>query len=99
MSNEESLEERTAKLLAAVVDRKTFLEFLDALIEEREAAEMMERERPKYYAYGGALAWQNSTISSFLAAASVYLGEGHFNEAELTWQAMARFLWYGKIYE
>jgi hypothetical protein len=88
-------------LLTKVVDRKSFIEFVTALAEERAEAERMEREEPIRYQLGGALNWQNGDISSFLDAALAGF-EADRSLAELkapTWRNFAEFLYSGKIYE
>jgi hypothetical protein len=90
-------------LLDGVVDQDTFIEFVDALADEREKAEQMEREDPVGYQYrlGGALNWQNGDISSFLNAAIRYFEEGKFHQPEEvpSWKMFAEFLYFGKIIE
>jgi len=91
------------KALERVTDRKSFIAFVGALIAERELAEQLERERPEYYKYGGALGWQNSAISSYLSAALAEIedsGPPHTQTSEAaSWRAFAEFLYMGKIYE
>jgi hypothetical protein len=100
MSDDESLTRRTVELLHAVIDQESFNAFLDALIEEREAADVLERERPEYYRYGGAMDWQNSSISSYLSAASTYFEIPRESVGtQPSWRNLAEFLWLGKIYE
>jgi hypothetical protein len=94
---------KVIEALDKVKDRESFVAFVWALIEEREQAEKLEREKPGYFSYGGALGWQNSTISSYLSAAlscvedSESLGENISEEP--SWRAFAEFLYSGKIYE
>ena len=94
---------KVVELLENVRDRESFVAFVQSLIEEREQAEKLENERPEYWKCGGALAWQNSSISSYLGAAlscvedSESLAE-HISE-EPSWRAFAEFLYCGKIYE
>jgi len=89
------------EILDKVTDKDSFLEFLEALISEREEADELEKSEPEKWAYGGANGWQNSSISSFLECASCFFLEDphrHSGE-ELSWKDMAEFLYYGKIYE
>ena len=89
------------ELLDRVVDRKSFVEFVTALAEERDEAERMERAEPVRYQLGGAHGWQNGSISSFLYAALEYFESKPFHqpEAEPSWKILTDFLYYGKIYE
>jgi len=89
------------ELLSKIVDRKSFVEFVTALAEERAEAEVMEREEPKRYQLGGAHNWQNGSISSFLyaALASFDSYRGLEDENVPNWQTFAKFLYSGKIYE
>jgi hypothetical protein len=84
-----------------VTDRKSFIEFVTALAEEREEAERMEREEPSRYQLGGAHNWQNSSISSFLhAALACFDAHQASKSGEVPdWQTFATFLYSGKIYE
>jgi len=92
-----SLEE----LLDEVVDRDTFLAFVEALRAEREEAERMELAEPDRYRLGGAMNWQNGDISTFLDAALNYFepSPGHQPEDSPSWRMFAEFLYFGKIYE
>jgi hypothetical protein len=56
MKDGESLKRRSFELLEAVHDRSSFLEFLWAFVEEREAAESLEREFPQYLRWSARLA-------------------------------------------
>jgi hypothetical protein len=87
--------------LDLVVDRETFLDFVATLAREREEAERMERDEPERYMLGGALDWQNSTISTFLDAAAECLiaNRDRDSSGEPSWKAFAEFLYGGKIYE
>lgn len=92
-----SLEE----LLDSVVDRETFVAFVQALASEREEAERMERADPVRFQLGGALNWQNGDISSFLWASLEYFEPRPFHQPEdpPSWRTFAEFLYFGKIYE
>ena len=89
------------ELLDLVIDRDSFIQFLDALISDREKAESIENDNPKKYRWSGANSWQNTTISSFLEAASVYFMEEsqRHNGNACEWKDLADFLYFGKIYE
>jgi hypothetical protein len=84
--------------LENVKDKETFVEFLNALIEDRSKAEEIEQENVQNYKSGGAaLGWHNTNIESFLQSALVWLVDSDKNEA--SWKLMAEFLYSGKIYE
>jgi ribosomal protein L40E len=89
------------ELLDRVIDRKSFVEFVTALAEERGEAEQMERDEPVRYQLGGAHNWQNGSISSFLYASLAYFDSKPFHEPESapSWKMLADILYYGKIYE
>lgn len=86
------------ELLESVHDRASFLAFVEALAAERTEAERLEAEDPVRYQLGGALGWQNSSISNFLSCAVAGM-EAHPAEQQATWKQFAEFLWLGKIYE
>jgi hypothetical protein len=88
-------------LLSKVMDRKSFVDFVTALAEERGDAERMKREEPNRYQLGGAHNWQNGDISSFLDAALTGFEANRSSEKlnEPTWRTFAEFLYFGKIYE
>lgn len=88
--------------LENVKDKASFMTFVEALADEREQAEKMERENPVYYQLGGALDWQNGNISAFLRAGLECFEERPLKEsvsAEPSWRGFAEFLYFGKIYE
>jgi hypothetical protein len=91
------------ELLDRVVDRATFLDFVQALIEDREDEVQKEREQPSSPCGSGANGWQNGTIEAFLDASLRWAEDSSDNEDGLpeqpSWQAFADFLYCGKIYE
>ncbi len=89
------------QLLDNVVDRDSFIAFVTALAEEREAAEQLERGEPGRYQLGGAHNWQNGSISAFLYASLAYFDAKPFHTPESipSWRMIAEILYYGKIYE
>lgn len=89
------------ELLDEVVDRDSFIAFVNALAAERLEAEEMERDEPVRYQLGGAHNWQNGTISSFLYGGLAYFDPKpvHQPEAAPSWKMLADFLYHGKIYE
>lgn len=93
--------EQTSLSPDEVNDRKSFIRFVSALIEDRKSAEAKEKEAPEAYRLGGANNWQNTTISSYLECALAGAEEqddwGDSNTS--SWRDLALFLYLGKIYE
>ena len=89
------------ELLDNVKDRNSFIEFVQALADEREKAQEIERANPKAYMVDGALNWKNGDISSFLYATLEYFEYRPFHTPEQnpSWKMFAEFLYFGKIYE
>ena len=84
--------------LENVKDKETFVEFINALIEDRSKAERLEQQNiENYKSAGAALGWHNTNIESFLQAALVWLVDSDRNE--VSWKLMAEFLYSGKVYE
>jgi hypothetical protein len=89
--------------LDKVVDRGTFLIFVQALIDDRLGEVAKEKEKP-YDPYGpGANGWENGKIEDFLFAALRWEEDSLDREGGLpqqpSWHAFAAFLYCGKIYE
>jgi hypothetical protein len=59
----------TDDLLERVTDKQTFIEFVQALADERERAQEIENNHSNVYIMDGALGWKNGDIPSFLCAA------------------------------
>ena len=98
----EDSDRKVFEYLENVKDKQTFIVFVEALAEERERAEQLEKENPIRYQLGGALDWQNGDISSFLWAGLESFEEGALRPApsdEPSWKTFAEFLYFGKIYE
>lgn len=83
--------------LENVTDRETFIEFVNALIEDRSNAEGLEQQNIENYQSGSALGWQNTNIESYLQSALVWLVDS--DRKEVSWKLMAEFLYSGKIYK
>lgn len=88
-------------LLEQVVDKESFIRFAEALADERERAQAVEKANLKTYVVDGAFDWKNSDISNFLYAALSYFESGpyHQPEEQPSWKMFAEFLYSGKIYE
>jgi len=85
----------------SVIDRESFIRFVQALAADREEAERLEKADPKQYQWGGANDWQNGSISSFLecALAGSEAQDNWGSAAGPSWKDLAVFLYLGKIYE
>lgn len=83
--------------LENVNDKKTFVEFVNALIEERSQAERIEQQGIEKYKSRTALGWHNTNLESFLQSALVWLVDS--DREDVSWKLMAEFLYSGKIYE
>lgn len=101
-SDMENDENTLAHYLEKVSDRETFIEFVWALIRDREETIVRENQAPESHRGYGAFGWQNDTIESYLAAALACV-EAHANRDDIlkepSWKAFAEFLYVGKIYE
>ena len=92
------------EMAKAVCDEKSFLEFVNALIDDRVSAVKAEREKPSSPYGPDAGGWENTSIEDFLAAAAAWAESSNFGlnqglAASNTWQRFATFLYVGKIYE
>ncbi|MGA3081688.1 MAG: hypothetical protein ABSD44_09945 [Terracidiphilus sp.] len=90
--------------LKAVVDSKSFLEFVRALIADREDEIQKEKICPSSPYGPGANGWENGSIEAFLDAAVSWAEATNFGErrkdlADNPWRQFAEFLYLGKIYE
>jgi hypothetical protein len=90
-------------LLDQVHDRESFLEFVRALAYDRQDSVARERESPSSPYGPDAGGWENTTIEAYLDAAVSWAEDaaksGRGLPEEPSWQAIARFLHCGKIYE
>jgi hypothetical protein len=94
------------ELLNKVHDDKSFLSFVQALVEDRTDEVEKEKKQPSSPFGRGANGWENGTIEAFLGAATAWATSmdfgrnrknGTFNEN--SWNQFAHFLYAGKIYE
>lgn len=85
--------------LENVTDKKSFIEFVNAMIEDRSQAENVEQRNIENYKMTAepALGWHNTNIESFLQSALVWLVDS--DKDDVSWKLMAEFLYSGKIYE
>jgi hypothetical protein len=85
--------------LESVVDEKSFLIFVEALAEEREASEALPESLDGFRGE-----WANQTIAQFLRAASAWANDSAFAQRPgpkpgNPWRLFAAFLWAGRGYE
>lgn len=91
-----------SELLEKVVDRKTFVDFVVALIKDRQEFENLYKLNPEKYKWSAPLGWENGSIDTYLDGALACFEDGKWKEEcpdEITWRKMAEFLYGGKIYE
>lgn len=89
-----------------VCDRATFLEFVEAVIREREKSVEAERGavNPAPYLAPDSEGWYNTTIEGYLETAHAWTKDVQratpeaFPE-EPEWKVFAAFLYMGKVYE
>ena len=77
------------ELLEKVEDRKSFIEFIGALIQDRNHASQIEKSKTEEYRFNGAYDWQNLTIQDYLEAAVRWLEDITWkdeNPNEITWK-------------
>ena len=90
--------------LECVKDEATFLEFVRALVKDREEEIAQEGIRPSPPFGPGARGWENGTIEAFLEAAAAWAEDTSFGDSQglrnaSPWKRFAVFLMCGKIYE
>jgi hypothetical protein len=89
--------------LDKVVDQESFLEFVRALMADREDEVRKERENPSNPYSRGWNGWENITIEGFLESAIAWAEDSNFGEniepIANHWKKFALFLYGGKIYE
>jgi len=88
------------ELIKKVSDEKSFLTFVQALIEDRS----LENPNSIDIAGRGSRGWENHSIETFLEAAhawaeSTNVGSSQGMSNDSPWKRFAAFLYCGKIYE
>ena len=88
-------------LLEDVTDRKSFLSFVRALMEDRLDEVKQENISPSSPYGPGCNGWENGTIESYLEAAIAWAETtvGADLAGEPSWRSFAEILYAGKIYE
>lgn len=88
------------ELSEKVHDEATFIQFLTALMKDREREIAIENDAPSSPYGAGALGWQNITIEDFLESAIAWAGDsGQNTEQKNPWLRVAQILHAGKTYE
>jgi len=87
-----------------VYDQRTLLEFVAALIADRDDEVAKEVRTPSSPYGAGANGWENGTIEAFLDAGRRWAESTNFGETQglsgaNPWRQFASFLCCGKIYE
>jgi len=87
-----------------VHDQKSLLDFVRALIADREDEIAKEQVNPSNPCGPGANGWENTTVEDVLEAASRWAEDTDFGQSvglppENPWCQFAAFLYLGKIYE
>lgn len=85
--------------LDSVRDRETFLDFVWALVKDREDSVKKEEADPSSPFEPDANGWENITIERFFEAALAWATDSGKLPEEASWKAFAEFLYCGKIYE
>jgi hypothetical protein len=90
-----------SELEDAVCDDKPSLEFVVALVRDREQSIEAEKQNPSSPYGPDAGGWENTSISSFLEAALAWAEASQFGRIPATnpWKRFTCFLHPGKIYE
>ena len=97
-------DESLASLLATVNSERSLLDFIAALVKDREDAVAAERENPRNPHGPDAGGWQNTSIEGFLGCAASWAEATNFGLTQgllpdNPWKRFAVFLFRGKIYE
>ena len=82
-----------------VHDEKSFIEFLTALMKDRELEAEKEKIKPSSPYEAGALGWQNLTIEGFLESAVAWAEATKDSPESNPWKRAAQIIHAGKTYE
>lgn len=88
-------------LLDQVKDEQSFLEFVRALLADKEDEDQKQKENPANPHSHGWNGWQNDTIAAFLDSAIAWAKDNKSAEwlEANPWKKCALFLYAGKFYE
>jgi hypothetical protein len=87
------------KLLEAVDSKETFIEFTQALKNDKIDEEKKEKIYPSSPYGPGANGWENSSIEMFLDAMEAFAQDSHLIDEQPSWKNFALLLYAGKFYE
>lgn len=87
------------KFVEQVVDRQTFVEFLEILAEDWFYEQETEQLNPSSPYGAGALGWEHGTIGNFIEAAARYARDSSVPPNPNPWRAAAEIILRGKGYE
>jgi len=82
-----------------VHDEESFIEFLTALMKDRELEAKKEEAHPSSPYEPGAPGWQNLTIEAFLESAVAWAEATKENTESNSWKRAAQIIHAGKTYE
>ena len=90
------------EFIERVVDRATFVEFLEILSEDWFNEREIEKVQPSAPYSAGALGWEHGTIGDYLGAAAAFGGQEGASADPVhdnPWRAAAEIILGGKSYE
>lgn len=85
--------------LEDVKDKETFLNFIRALIEDRQDSIEKEKIHPSSPFGPDVNGWENITVERFFEAALAWATDSGQLSEEPSWYNFAQFIYCGKIYE
>lgn len=86
-------------LLEKVNSKESFLQFVEALKEDKIDEDEKEKLKPSSPYASGANGWENGAITNFLDAIERYGKDSKLVEKEPSWKTFALLLYAGKFYE
>ena len=91
------------ELINLVIDKESFLVFVEALRQDKELSNQEEKGNPSSPYSSAARGWENSSIESFLEAGIGWAEDTNFGVLRIgensPWRIFAEFLLAGKQYE
>jgi hypothetical protein len=89
--------------LEQVIDEKSFMMFVKALLNERYEDIELEKQKPSSPYGASNKGWENITLEGFLEASIAWADDSNFGKSQNIkdnlWYKFAVFLYCGKIYE
>ena len=97
-------DESLHSLLGTVNSERSLLNFINALVKDREGAVSAEKENPSSPYGPDAGGWENTSIEAYLESAAAWAESTNFGltqglPPDNPWRRFAAFLYCGKIYE